>query len=196
MSHTIYTTEGFILKSINFGEANRYFFILTKEFGLLKVTAQGIRYLKSKLRYSLEDFSYVQISVVRGRELWRLTSAEKKYSFPVQNLEQEKLLLLSQIFSLLLRLLHGEERNDLLFENIKDVFIFLLEEDFSSKELSNLECLWALRILSSLGYLGKVNDFKDYVYSTKISKETLSAVEPFKKQFVWEINRSLKESHL
>ena len=45
MSHTIYNTEGFILKSLNFGEANKYFFIFTKDFGLIKAAAQSVRHL-------------------------------------------------------------------------------------------------------------------------------------------------------
>jgi recombinational DNA repair protein (RecF pathway) len=66
MSHTIYTTEGFILKSVNFGEANKYFFIFTREFGLIKTAAQGVRHLQSKLRYGLTDYSLAQVSVVRN----------------------------------------------------------------------------------------------------------------------------------
>ena len=109
--HNIYTTEGFILKSVNFGEANKYFFIFTKDFGLIKATAQGVRLLKSKLRYSLEDFSFTQVSIVRGKEVWRITSAQK-----ISGLNY--LLLISKIFSLLLRLLHGEEKNDRLLVGV------------------------------------------------------------------------------
>jgi len=192
MSHTIYTSEGFILKSANFGEANKYFFIFTKDFGLIKGTAQGIRHLKSKLRYSLEDFSLGQISVVRGRELWRITSAEKKLGLK----QKEKLVLLSRIFSLLLRLLHGEERNDFLFDSLKEGMLFLDKSELAEENLSNFECILALRILSALGYIGKLGDFDQFINSPYFTAELLTNMTSLKTRAILEINKSLKETHL
>ena len=192
MSHTIYTTEGFILKSINFGEANKYFFIFTKDFGLIKAAAQSVRHLKSKLRYNLEDFSFGQISIVRGREIWRITSAEKSFDFK----EVEKFLLISRIFSLLLRLLHGEEKNDLLFNSLKAGFSFLVSNDLTEQDLANFECIMALRILSSLGYIGKMGDFDQFTVSPYFTPELIMAMSALKTQAILEINKSLKETHL
>lgn len=202
MSHNIYTTSGFILKSVNFGEANKYFFIFTKEFGLIKATAQSVRHLKSKLRYGLEDYSLAQISVVRGREVWRLTSAEKKNSLDHsdRNKNSERLLLLSRIFALLLRLLHGEERNDLLFDYVKEGMNFLNDYDLEIKnkeeDLANFECIMALRILSALGYVGKLGDFDQFTLSPYFTPELLTKMSTLKTQAILEINKSLKETHL
>ncbi len=192
MSHTIYTTEGFILKSANFGEANKYFFIFSKDFGLIKAAAQGIRHLKSKLRYSLEDFSLGQISVVRGREIWRITSAEKKLGLK----QKEKLILLSSIFSLLLRLLHGEERNDFLFDSLKEGMMFLEGNELTEENLLNFECILALRILSALGYIGRLGDFDQFTKSPYFTSELLINMTSLKTRAILEINKSLKETHL
>ena len=192
MSHTIYNTEGFILKSLNFGEANKYFFIFTKDFGLIKAAAQSVRHLKSKLRYNLEDFSFGQISIVRGREIWRITSAERGLDFK----DTEKFLLISQIFSLLLRLLHGEEKNDLLFNSLKAGFSFLVSNDLTEQDLANFECIMALRILSSLGYIGKMGDFDQFTVSPYFTPELIMAMSALKTQAILEINKSLKETHL
>ncbi len=188
--HHIYHTEGFILKSVNFGEANKLFFIFTREFGLIKVTAQGARLLKSKLRHNLEDFSFCQISVVRGREVWRLTSAHSKVSL---NLKGEKLFLVSRIFALLMRLLHGEEKNDFLFDSLKEGIEFLRREEF---DLSNFECIWALKILSSLGYIGNLGDFNKFTESPYFTADLLDKMSVLKTQAILEINKSLKETHL
>jgi len=202
MSHTIHTTEGFILKSVNFGEANKYFFIFTKEFGLIRAAAQGVRHLKSKLRYGLEDYSLAQVSVVRGREIWRLTSAEKKLSLKLYKDKEnsEKFLLLSRIFALLLRLLHGEERNDLLFESVKEGMIFLDSLETSrlnlDVDMANFECIMALRILSSLGYIGKMGDFDKFTTSPYFTAELLVEMSTLKTRAILEINKSLKETHL
>jgi DNA repair protein RecO len=190
--HTIYTTEGIILKSINYGEANKYFFVFTKEFGLVKVAAQSVRHLKSKLRFSLEDFSLIQISFVRGKEILRLTSAEKKLK--IKN--KDRLLLWSRICSLLLRLLHGEERNELLFENVKEGISFLEKTDLAVDDLANFECLMALRVLSSLGYIGRLANFEPFLVSTNFTSELLLAMSPLKPQAILEINKSLQETHL
>jgi recombinational DNA repair protein (RecF pathway) len=69
--YTIHRTEGYVLKSSSQGEANRRIDLLTKELGLIRGTAQGVRYLKSKLRYSLTDFARVDIALVRGKDTWR-----------------------------------------------------------------------------------------------------------------------------
>jgi DNA repair protein RecO (recombination protein O) len=192
--HTIYTTEGFILKSANFGEANKYFFIFTKDFGLIKATAQGVRHLKSKLRYGLEDFSLAQISVVRGREIWRLTSAEKK--LVIKNVD--KLQILSRFFALLLRLLHGEEKNDLLFNIIKEGMNFLAQDGtkLNGENLASFECIMALRILSALGYIGKLADFQRFISSPYFTPELIINMSTLKNKAILEINKSLKETHL
>lgn len=196
MSHTIYTTEGFILKSVNFSEANKYFYIFTKNFGLIKATAQSVRHLKSKLRYSLEDYSFGNISVVRGREVWRITSADKILNIK----ETEQFLLLSRIFSLLLRLLHGEEKNDLLFESLKEGMYFLDKFEINNQNktevLSSLECILALRILSTLGYIGKLPDFDQFTSSPYFTPELMQTMSVLKLRAILEINKSLKETHL
>jgi DNA repair protein RecO (recombination protein O) len=192
MSHTIYTTEGFILKSINFGEANKYFFIFTKDFGLVKAAAQGVRLLKSKLRYSLADLSFVQVSIVRGREIWRITSAEKKFILE----ENNKILLLYRIFSLLLRLLRGEEQNSLLFDYLKEGVLFLDQNEMSAENLANFECILALRILFSLGYIGRLADFDQFTKSPYFTAELLIVMSELKTQAILEINKSLQETHL
>ena len=199
MSHGIYTTEGFILKSVNFGEANKYFFIFTKDFGLIKAAAQSVRHLKSKLRYGLEDFSLAQVSLVRGREIWRLTSAEKKFSLEIfkEGGNSEKFLILSRIFSLLLRLLHGEEKNDRLFESVKEGMHFLgKKSDLTEEDLASFECIMALRILSVLGYIGQLGDFDQFISSPYFTVELLAKMSALKTRAILEINKSLRETHL
>jgi len=196
--HTIHNTEGFILKSVNFGEANKYFFIFTSEFGLIKAAAQGSRLLKSKLRYGLEDFSLGSFSFVRGREVWRLISAEKKLvlNHSREGSSNENFLLISRIFSLLLRLLHGEEKNSLLFDSLKEGFIFLKQNNLDGGTLADFECIMALRILAALGYIGKLSQFDKFTTSPYFTQELLTSMSTLKTQAILEINKSLKETHL
>ena len=190
------------MKSTEFGEANKYFFIFTKEFGLVRAAAQGVRHLKSKLRYGLGDYSFGQFSLVRGKEIWRLTSVEKKLSLCHSRGDGnlEKILLLSRIFSLLLRLLHGEEKNIFLFDSLKEGMVFLekfdLEGDKKEEMLANFECIMALRILSALGYIGQLGDFDPFITSPYFTPDLLAAMSAHKTRAILEINKSLKETHL
>ena len=117
MSHHIYKTEGFVLGSVNIGEANQYLSLFTKDLGLVKATARSVREERSKLRYSLQHFSYSSFSLVRGRNVWRITGAQEKYNiFHDCKGDKEKQQMLARLFSLLQRLLAGEEKNEHLFK--------------------------------------------------------------------------------
>ncbi len=197
MSHAIYSTSGIVLKSLNFGEANKLYLIFTKDFGLIKATAQGVRLLKSKLRFNLEDYSRGNFSLVRGQEVWRLTAAEKEISLS----HLSNFFVLQRIFSLLLRLLQGEEKNENLFEIIAQGIDFLkqlvdLENSISPQFLSNFECILALRILSNLGYLAQNSEFGNYLSTPYFDLALLQSFERQKTQAIFEINKSLKETHL
>ncbi len=75
--HHIYHTEGIILGSKNYGETGKYYSIFTRDLGMVYASAQGVRKISSKFRYVLQDFSYVKVDLVRGRDFWRVTSASE-----------------------------------------------------------------------------------------------------------------------
>lgn len=134
MSYTVYTTLGFILSSSPHGEANRLYHIFTRDFGVVIATAQGVRLAKSKLRGHLTEFSLASVSLVKGKEFWRLTSA--------QALQSNRHPLYVQILSILKRLLQGEGEHVALFD-------FLKEKLFG--EIDETEIM--IKILIELGYI-------------------------------------------
>src|SRR3989344_8983102 len=75
--HHIHHTEGIILGSKNFGEAGKYYSILTRDLGLILASAQGVRKMSSKLRFVLQDFAYLKIDLAQGRNIFRVTNAGK-----------------------------------------------------------------------------------------------------------------------
>ncbi|MFA5934738.1 MAG: DNA repair protein RecO [Candidatus Paceibacterota bacterium] len=193
--HNIYTTKAIIIKSVPIGEANKLFFLLTKDLGFIKATAQGVRLAKSKLKYSLQDFYCANISLVRGKEIWRITSAQNtKQVKLVGNLD--KIYVVKNIFSLLLRLIHGEEKNEKLFECVEEFYKFIFDSILSEEELKDLEILVVLRILHNLGYLKKMDSFDNYCNDNSIDIVMLKNFSLKRKQAILEINASLKETHL
>jgi DNA repair protein RecO (recombination protein O) len=196
MAHHIYTTDAFVLDSQLSGEADRYYTLFTKELGLIRATARGVRLQKSKLRYSLQDFSRSTISLVRGKEVWRITSARINDSLFARYREDKAVLhLVAQITTLLRRLLGGEEKNEELFTLISDGISFLEQKSYSAQELKYLEIIIVLRILNNLGYLRHVEEFKLFLREP-LTETLLISLEPLKAQALKEINMSLKETQL
>ncbi|MEJ0001609.1 MAG: DNA repair protein RecO [bacterium] len=116
--HQIHHTEGLILSSRNSGESGKYYHFFTRDLGLLIASAQGVRKMSSKLRYILQDFSYVKIDFVQGKDFWRVTSASKTAILENLARNTNTFSALSNITRLLKRLLAGEEANPALFEDV------------------------------------------------------------------------------
>ncbi|HZS43153.1 MAG TPA: recombination protein O N-terminal domain-containing protein [Candidatus Paceibacterota bacterium] len=198
MSHHIYQTDGFILGSSNSGEANRYFNILTRDLGKIDATAQGVRLIESKLRYSLQDYSLSHLSLVRGKDVWRITSASKLNNL-YEELGREQFNVFARVFSLLRRLLAGEEKNEELFQILRAATLFAGKERgrfLSNELLSNFEAILVLRILNSLGYLGQNSTFEPFLQTEIWHQELLEQMGIVSKEAISTINLSLRESQL
>lgn len=195
MAHHIYHTRGLILGSVPTGEANRFYKIFTEELGLVGATAQAIREGKSKLRYGLQDFSWVFVDLVRGKEVWRITSAREEESTSIIKSDPRVLKVFARACSLLLRLVHGEDRDDTLFHELVSLSRFLEQGSVPEKLLPICEALVALRILAQLGYL-EASSYVEFLKEGDWSQEILIALESRYEKAVIDINSALRESHL
>ena len=195
--YSSYHTEAFIIKSYSSGEANKSFLLYTKRFGLILAFAQGIRFLKSKLRFNLQEYSYCEVSLVRGKEIWRLTGVKEIGNIYTElSNRREVFLVFARVFSLLNRLLHGEEKNERLFENIIYARNFILNNNLEKEDLRSFEYILAMRILKSLGYLGKSSIFEDFVVSPYWDMELISKMRAVKSHALVKIRESLNETQL
>lgn len=195
MSYHVYTTDGWILSSSDLGEANRYLEIFTKDLGLIHAHAQGVRYLKSKQRYNLQNFSSVKVALVRGRDIWRLTSASAIISPSSLMTNREKFQLAGRVFSLIKRLIKGEEKDDNLYNELDSGVTFLLQNSFSAESLKNFEAVWVLRILSRLGYIADNKELGELSLSGWDSG-SISFDDSFRRRAVCQINLALANSQL
>jgi len=198
MAHRIYTTEGFVLSSSNSGEANKYFRVFTSGMGLITALASGIRYEHSKLRFHLQDYAHAQLSLVRGKEVWRIVGASQINNMYYQSFyaDKKKLLLYSRINLLLKRLLHGEEKNGSLYDVLSEGFYFLTHNNMDKSLLYDFECILVLRILHVLGYVSEdESEFRRF-QSSAFDKDILQYAASQRKYLVAAINESLKVSQL
>jgi len=201
--YSITTTPGFIINSRPYGEAGKMLSIFTRDLGLVTATAQGIRLEKSKLRYYAQVYSFGQYSFVRGKEYWRLTSAQNL--FEDENIngdgltvgdKKENLEFIARIALILNRLLHGEEVNRELFHCIYECYRFLQKEKLSNEQMQTLESITVARILHLLGYIGNDDELNEYFKSNIISITILEKLVSKRTIINKHINKALKESHL
>lgn len=192
--HHIYHTEGIILENKNYREADKYYSIFTRDLGMIYVSAQGVRKISSKLRFILQDFSYVKLDLVRGKDFWRITSASKTNKLENITKNPNKIYVFANIARLLKRLLMGEYPNEILFEDLLSGFNFL-EKSEQEDGLQNIEAIIVLRILNNLGYIGGDQAIKNIVKSP-FGDELVSEAQKSRRKILFEINKSIRETHL
>lgn len=189
--HAIITTPGFIVGSSSYGEAGKLLNIFTRDMGLVHVVAQGIRFEKSKLRYHTADHSFGDFSLVRGKEVWRLTNAQEGDG-KISPVDIQKFW--ARVALLLRRLLQGEETNTGLFEAIFAAHIFLSAD--RAVDIEAAESLLVLRIMHTLGYIGDDKEIHSFIYSNDFTLELLDMARRKRTMINQHINKALKESHL
>lgn len=142
MSYHIYTTKGIVLSERPMREADRVYTVLTCDLGLLHATAMGVRKEASKLRGNIEPLSLATVSFVKGREYWRLTSAEL-----IQRISATPII--ARPLELLEKLIQGEASNPELF-NVVEAAVLSPEPNEDMFEVNLVS-----QILYHLGYLKK-----------------------------------------
>src|SRR5688572_424664 len=145
--HHIYHTEGLILGSRNFRESGKYYYVFTRDLGMIYARAQGVRKMSSKLRFILQDFAYVKIDLVQGRDFWRITSASKTNLLEQITRQPGTFRVFANIARLLKRLLSGVEPNEALFTDLLNG-LSVLEKIENKNDLQNAEIVIVLRILN------------------------------------------------
>lgn len=193
--HHIYHTKAIILSSRNIGEANKIFSLYTRELGMIRAIAQGVRLNKSKLRFSLQDFSYVNIDLVRGRDIWRITSASYVNSFPFARGNKESIFLIARVSKLLERLCQGEVVNEIIFDDFVQALYLLDSLETEKSSILALELHVVLRILNSLGYVDGGLLLKDYL-SSPFDFSKVDNLLKEKQSIIAHINKALNESQL
>jgi DNA repair protein RecO len=196
MAHASYRTEGFILGSVRSGESNKFFFVFTRDFGLLLAFAKSVREERSKLRYHLQDFSRVMVTVVRGKEIWRITGAETLKTWYRDFAEKpDTQRFFVQLCRVLRRLVQGQERHDALFDIIDEAERFLYDHSPDTEEMKTIEFVVMLRVLSALGYVAPDATLQQ-ILDHPLGVDLLRQAAPFRRKMATVINTALQESQL
>lgn len=202
MGHEMHILDGFILDSRTYGESGRILKILTKELGVVTVTATGVRELKSKMRGSMDTLQLVTFEYVEGREMNRLIGIHEKEKFENlfvgENLLQKRRVI-SNVVNFVLRTVVGETHNEKLWEDFLEGISLTAGKTDRLHEVSLepglnwqiFEIIWLIKILVSLGYWeqGKLDKFTRENYEYLVVDENRLLVTE-------DINKAIKSTHL
>ncbi|MBB6629378.1 DNA repair protein RecO [Nocardioides sp. KIGAM211] len=72
----LYRDEAIVLRTHKLGEADRIITLLTRQHGLVRAVAKGVRRTSSKFGSRLEPFTHVDLQLAEGRNLDIITQAE------------------------------------------------------------------------------------------------------------------------
>jgi recombinational DNA repair protein (RecF pathway) len=148
-----YVTRAIILESYDQGEHDKAYKVFTREYGLLICQAKSIRKLESKLRAHILPRSVSLITLVKGREVWRLVGAENEVVTSVY---------IHEVTTLLRRFVRGEGAHIALYDRM---IAFLQSSSLFEEQSARLLLYYIL--LVDLGYADAkvigVQSLKEYI---------------------------------
>ncbi len=107
-----FTTKSIVLAQYDQGEHDRVYKVFTRDFGVIMVHAKSIRKLESKLRPHLQVGTKALLTLVKGREVWRVTGAEE---------ENEVTPYIHEVIVVVTRFMRGEGAHSALFDRLSDL---------------------------------------------------------------------------
>ncbi len=168
MSHHRYETKGFILGRRPYGESALILSVLSRDFGVVPVLAQGARDEYSKHRMSLMVAKPLEISLVRGREWWRLVGIRCEDPTGMIPAKQK---LLERLATIIRHYVHGELSQPELFEVFTEAWNLPDNHFDDADKLLTIECLLVARLLSVLGYLSLPTDWQNTMTTKQLLVE-------------------------
>lgn len=141
-------TEAIILKKADLFPPDQLLCIYTKELGKVNILAKGVKKLESKLRYSIEPISYVQLILVEGKNFLILKDAILKNQFLKIKKDLEKIKIAKEIADLIDEAIVGEEKD----ENIWKLILTTYEALNVGSRTSHIKQDFQKNLIKLLGY--------------------------------------------
>ena len=147
-------TEGIVLKTHPFGEADLIVTYLTRDYGIIKAFAKSPRKIKSRFGSSLEPLTYSRISIW-GKEdaaLPRLTQSDIIHTFQSIRSTLKCFLKVSELIELTLSFVPERDTSKRVYSLLLDT-LHAVETDCSA---CLLIIYYKLKLLETVGYLPKL----------------------------------------
>ncbi len=150
MSYQTYITEALVCGSFLHNTADKVFLLFTREAGMLYATAKSVREERSKQRPALQEFSLIRVSLIKGKQGWRVGSVEAGPNYFALAESREARGSVTLVVKTLRRFIQGEEVHTELFDFCYQALVELTKE---ISERAFLESVIQLKILTDLGYV-------------------------------------------
>lgn len=150
MAYETYTTEALVCGTKNRNTADRSYLLFTREAGMLFADARSVREERSRQRYALQDFSYLRVSLVKGKAGWKIGSIEPLRNFYFDAATKEARGSVVSVVRLLRRFVHGEVSDREFFDEVVSLLEVTLE---NMEHRSFVEQVVQVRLLGRLGYV-------------------------------------------
>jgi len=167
-----YSSDAIILSRKNYGEADRFLTVYSKNFGKLRLLAKGVRRPKSKKRGHIEVFSQLKFSASKGKGIDLITEAETIASFEVIRKDLKKVTVAYFLLETIRRITHDEEKNEELYNHLLETLTLIKK----STNLRKLRYNFIYKTLILLGFwpVGKVMIDPDKVLTEVIERQMFS----------------------
>ena len=185
-----YATRGIVLSRSSVGEASLFTTILTPDIGLVRALTQGVRKSGAKLASSLVTFAESDVTLVYGKDGWRVAGAVLDTNWFTRLPTAEARARAARISHLILRLVGGETHDPALFSTTKEFFDALATLPEDAHE--SAEVLAALRILGVLGLL----DEQGIPTDPSFTPTSLATINQSRTTYISRINQGITASGL
>jgi DNA repair protein RecO (recombination protein O) len=142
-------TEGFVIRSYDYGDGHRVTVLFTREFGRIKAVAKGSRKMKSKFGASLEPLSENRFMLYRkpGQELFTITGCKIEESHSKLREDMELYGYSAMMAEGIDKLCAEEEPDWSIYDLFKQALIDVEDNDAASSAW-----LFVFRLLKYSGY--------------------------------------------
>ena len=150
MAYVTYTTDALVCGTFDRNTADRSYRLFTRELGMLYADARSVRKEASKQRQALQDFSFIRVSLVKGKGGWKIGSVTEVKNYYAHAADQTARGSVVKIVRLIRRFLAGEEMHESLFDECVTALEFFSSEHVDRK---CYEHIFIQRVLAQLGYI-------------------------------------------
>ena len=105
-----FTVEAVVLRTDDFGDANRVVTLFTKEFGKLEANAYGCRRSRSSLSGAMQMFNHISATITRGSKVDTIREADILNFYDALTKDLERLAYASLLFEIVNRITFPRQR--------------------------------------------------------------------------------------
>lgn len=191
MAYTTYTTNALVVAVRDRGGADRSVQLFTETHGMLSARASSVREERSKMRYSLQAFSCITVTLVRGKHEWRIIGTLPGHNIFFTAPDRASRASMLKFMRLVDRYITGEEEGAELFRIATEALVYLAA---SGSEVGYR--IAAFRLLAALGYIAPQDALRQLLDERPLADIVAEYDPALDEHLTRDINRALSVSHL